>query len=177
MNTRHIYYFSRLNYIFLFLLLRTCFMSTTCAQEIVVKDIPSLEKLPVKAIHRIFQDSDGYIWYGTFNGLCRDDGYDVRVFRSDLFHYGLLKDNYITYINEDHEKHIWFGTFKGAYMLDKATYRITPVNMEELSDKNVFSINVTKDGTIWVSVAGALFRYKANGEMVKRYPMTYNRSP
>lgn len=152
-------------------------MSITCAQEIVVKDIPSLEKLPVKAIHRIFQDSDGYIWYGTFNGLCRDDGYDVRVFRSDLFHYGLLKDNYITYINEDHEKHIWFGTFKGAYMLDKATYRITPVNMEELSDKNVFSINVTKDGTIWVSVAGALFRYKANGEMVKRYPMTYNRSP
>ena len=50
-------------------------------------------------------------------------------------------------------------------MLDKATYRITPGNMEELSDKNVFSINVTKDGTIWVSVAGALFRYKANGEM------------
>ena len=47
------------------------------------------------------------------------------------------------------KKHIWFGTFKGAYMLDKATYRITPVNMEELSDKNVFSINVTKDGTIW----------------------------
>lgn len=177
MSTRHIYYFPRLNHIFLFLLLRTWFMSTTCAQEIVVKDIPSLEKLPVKAIHRIFQDSDGYIWYGTFNGLCRDDGYDVRVFRSDLFHYGLLKDNYITYINEDHEKHIWFGTFKGAYMLDKATYRITPVNMEELSDKNVFSINVTKDGTIWVSVAGALFRYKANGEMVKRYPMTYNRSP
>ena len=176
MSTRHIYYFPRLNHIFLFLLLRTWFMSTTCAQEIVVKDIPSLEKLPVKAIHRIFQDSDGYIWYGTFNGLCRDDGYDVRVFRSDLFHYGLLKDNYITYINEDHEKHIWFGTFKGAYMLDKATYRITPVNMEELSDKNVFSINVTKDGTIWVSVAGALFRYKANGEMVKRYPMTYNRS-
>ena len=106
MSTRHIYYFPRLNHIFLFLLLRTWFMSTTCAQEIVVKDIPSLEKLPVKAIHRIFQDSDGYIWYGTFNGLCRDDGYDVRVFRSDLFHYGLLKDNYITYINEDHEKHI-----------------------------------------------------------------------
>ena len=36
-------------------------MSTVCAQEIVVKDIPSLDKLPVKAIHRIFQDSDGYI--------------------------------------------------------------------------------------------------------------------
>ena len=38
------------------------------AQDIVVREIPSLDKLPVNAIHRIFQDSDGYMWYGTFNG-------------------------------------------------------------------------------------------------------------
>ena len=35
------------------------------AQDIVVREIPSLDKLPVNAIHRIFQDSDGYMWYGT----------------------------------------------------------------------------------------------------------------
>ena len=92
MNIRYVHQFSLLNQVFLFLLLQTLFMSTVCAQEIVVKDIPSLDKLPVKAIHRIFQDSVGYIWYGTFNGLCRSDGYDVRVFRSDLFHHGLLDD-------------------------------------------------------------------------------------
>lgn len=176
MNIRYVHQFSLLNQVFLFLLLQTLFMSTVCAQEIVVKDIPSLDKLPVKAIHRIFQDSDGYIWYGTFNGLCRSDGYDVRVFRSDLFHHGLLDDNYITYINEDHEKHIWFGTFQGAYILDKATYRITPVNMGNVSDRNVFSINVTRDGTIWVSTSGSLFRYEANGELLKRYPVEYNHS-
>ena len=33
------------------------------AQEISVRPIPMLDKLPVKAIHRIFQDSEGYIWY------------------------------------------------------------------------------------------------------------------
>ena len=62
------------------------------AQDIVVREIPSLDKLPVNAIHRIFQDSDGYMWYGTFNGLCRNDGYNIRVFRSDLYHPGLLSD-------------------------------------------------------------------------------------
>ena len=62
MNIRYVHQFSLLNQVFLFLLLQTLFMSTVCAQEIVVKDIPSLDKLPVKAIHRIFQDSDGYIW-------------------------------------------------------------------------------------------------------------------
>lgn len=84
------------------------------AQDIVVREIPSLDKLPVNAIHRIFQDSDGYMWYGTFNGLCRNDGYNIRVFRSDLYHPGLLSDNYITYISEDHDKKIWFGTMKEA---------------------------------------------------------------
>ena len=68
------------------------------AQKIEVRPIPLLDKLPVKAIHRIFQDSDGYMWYGTFNGLCRYDGYDINVFRSDIFTPNLLRDNYITYI-------------------------------------------------------------------------------
>ena len=83
------------------------------AQEISVRPIPMLDKLPVKAIHRIFQDSEGYIWYGTFDGLCRYDGYDIKVYRSDLSNPNLLASNYITYIAEDHEKKIWFGTTNG----------------------------------------------------------------
>lgn len=72
--------------------------------KIAVRPIPLLDKLPVKAIHRIFQDSDGYMWYGTFNGLCRYDGYNIDVFRSDIFTPNLLRDNYITYIVEDHKR-------------------------------------------------------------------------
>ena len=109
------------------------------SHEITIRNIPSLDKLPVNAIHRIFQDNDGYIWYGTFNGLCRYDGYNILTFRSDFNNPELLKDNYITYIVEDHEKRIWFGTLKGAYILDKATMQITPVDMGEYSDKNIFT--------------------------------------
>ena len=71
------------------------------AQEISVRPIPMLDKLPVKAIHRIFQDSEGYIWYGTFDGLCRYDGYDIKVYRSDLSNPNLLASNYITYIADN----------------------------------------------------------------------------
>ena len=147
------------------------------SQNITVRPIPSLDKLPVNAIHRIFQDSDGYMWYGTFNGLCRYDGYNIRVFRSDLFHPGLLADNYITYIVEDTEKNIWFGTMKGAYVLDKSTYQIRRVDLQESSSKNVFTIHVTNDGTIWISVSGALFRFKSDGTLIKRYKIEYNNTP
>ena len=90
---------------------------------------------------------------------------------------GLLSDNYITYISEDHDKKIWFGTMKGGYILDKATCRITPMDLQECSDKNVFTINVTRDGSIWVSMHGVLFRFKADGTLIKRYKTEYNHSP
>lgn len=66
---------------------------------------------------------------------------------------------------------------KGGYILDKATCRITPMDLQECSDKNVFTINVTRDGSIWVSMHGVLFRFKADGTLIKRYKTEYNHSP
>ncbi len=150
------------------------FFSPIKAQNITTRIIPSLDKLPVNAIHRIFQDSDGYMWYGTFNGLCRYDGYNIKTFRSDLFHPNLLNDNYITYINEDHQKKIWFGTFKGLYTLDKNNFEIVQVDLGPNSDKWVFSINITSDGNIWVSVPGTLYRLNSNGSILHAYDLNTN---
>ena len=77
-------------------------------------DIPTIDQLPVNAIHRVFRDSEGYMWYGTVNGLCRDDGYHVKVFRSDIDTPGLLEDNLVECIAEDKKGNIWFGT-RGIY--------------------------------------------------------------
>ena len=137
------------------------------AQEISVRPIPMLDKLPVKAIHRIFQDSEG----------CRYDGYDIKVYRSDLSNPNLLASNYITYIAEDHEKKIWFGTTNGLYTLDKSTQQIKTIPLEGSQDPNVFSINVTRDGTIWASVPGILFRFRTDGSLVGKYKTEYNQAP
>ena len=42
------------------------------AQDIVVREIPSLDKLPVNPIHRIFQDSDGYMALSTVSAETTD---------------------------------------------------------------------------------------------------------
>lgn len=89
------------------------------AQNIKMTRIPSVPQLPVSALHRIFQDSEGYIWYGTVNGLCRDDGYQIKVFRSDFETPNLLNDNTVQCIAEADDGRIWFGTDHGAYILDK----------------------------------------------------------
>jgi len=43
---------------------------------------PYAEKLPSNSVIRIYQDKEGFMWFGTKDGLCRFDGYDVKVFRS-----------------------------------------------------------------------------------------------
>lgn len=52
-------------------------------------------------------------------GLCRDDGYTVKVFRSDFKNPGVLENNSVTCITEDSEGKIWFGTKRGVYILSK----------------------------------------------------------
>lgn len=42
-------------------------------------------QLPVANIHTVYQSADGYMWYGTRGGgLCRDNGYQVNVFRPSI---------------------------------------------------------------------------------------------
>lgn len=163
MKKRHYLYFS---FLFSF-----CVM---IAQNITVTSIPMLDQLPVSAIHRIYQDSEGYIWYGTVDGLCRDDGYGVQVFRADLSNPDLLASNMINCITEDKEKKIWFGTSKGVYILDKSNYNISPLKEPGLKDKEIITLHTTSDGSVWVSVLGILFRFDSNKTLLNAYPLVVN---
>ena len=65
------------------------------AFDMIVRNLPNSEQLPTKELLCIFQDSEGYMWYGTEGGgLCRDDGYTVKVFRSDFKNPGILENEW-----------------------------------------------------------------------------------
>lgn len=141
------------------------------SRNITLTDIPTIDQLPVNAIHRVFQDSEGYMWYGTVNGLCRDDGYHVKVFRSDIDTPGLLDDNLVECIAEDKEGKIWFGTDKGAYILDKSDYSVRPLDEKRLKDIPVMSLYASSDGFMWVGYHSVLAKYDAEGNLVKEFPI------
>ena len=93
------------------------------ARNIQIKDIPHIDKLSTNVINTIFQDSEGYIWYGTAEGLCRDDGYNIHTFRSDFKDPDMMPSNVITCLGEDSITHnIWIGTDKGLYILKQQSY-------------------------------------------------------
>ncbi len=60
--------------------------------------------LPSSEVYHLFQDSKGYIWFATDNGVSRYDGYEFRNFTQNEG----LPDNTVFEIYEDYKNRIWF---------------------------------------------------------------------
>ena len=148
------------------------FATVAFGQQIQVKDIPHFDQLPSHVINTIFQDTEGYIWYGTDDGLCRNDGYDIYTFRSDFKHPDVISSNMIQCIAEDSvAHHLWIGTDKGLHVLNKQNYTFTRVEIEELKEKSIEHIRVASDHSIWISCYRMLYHLDSNGQFLKAYPL------
>lgn len=65
----------------------------------------------------ILQDSKGFIWIGTNDGLCRYDGYNFRTYRNSPNDSTTLSNNYIFSLFEDSKQNLWVGTNMGGVAL------------------------------------------------------------
>ena len=69
--------------------------------------------LSQNSIVRILQDSRGFLWICTFDGLNRYDGYQLKIFRNITGDSTSLSNNKIVSICEDYRGNIWIGTYGG----------------------------------------------------------------
>lgn len=152
------------------LVLFTAFVLGVDATNILVRPMPHTDLLPTNRVNSIFQDSEGYIWYATQEGLCRDDGYDINIFRSDFRMPDCIKSNDVRCVGEDSVRHrIWLGTAEGLYFLDKDTYSISPCLVKGLQKVVIEDIVATSDHSVWVSTEQRLFKLSADGKPLKIY--------
>ena len=140
--------------------------------QVRVAEIPAISQLPVSSITCIYEDTEGYMWYGTVDGLCRDDGYSVHVFRSDFHTPGLMDINSVLCITEDKQHRLWFGTQKGVYILDKSTYAITKLDVAELQTEPVSKMLVRANGDIWIACRNFVYEFDAQGKLRKRHQLS-----
>ncbi|MFT4153057.1 two-component regulator propeller domain-containing protein [Parafilimonas sp.] len=79
------------------------------------------------SVTTVFQDHRGFIWFGTYDGLNRYDGYYFKVFRNHLNDSNSLPNNRIAAIIEDDNKRLWVGTRSGVAIYDQVTSAFSPV--------------------------------------------------
>ena len=75
--------------------------------------MPNLHQLQSAHVRVLLQDKEGYMWYGMkSDGLYRDDGYRLTLFRADFLHPEVQMNNNITAICEDNRNRLWVGEGK-----------------------------------------------------------------
>src|SRR5215211_5577709 len=62
----------------------------------------------------IFQDSKGYLWIGSQDGLNRYNGFDFKVYKHDPDDSNSISHNSILAITEDKVGYLWIGTWGGG---------------------------------------------------------------
>ena len=123
--------------------------------------ISTAQGLSQGMVFDLLQDTEGFIWVATKNGLNRFDGYGFKVFSNDTYNERSLSSNTIIKLFEDKKGNIWVGTEDaGLNIFEKKTgnfYRI----QHKLADAASISGNAIKlieglpDGRVLVAADGA----------------------
>ena len=104
-------------------------------------------------VKAIIQDSYGFMWFGTKNGLNRFDGTSIVQMNCDDYVAGTGNHN-ISALFEDKERQLWVGTDRGVYRYNPALDIFTAMNMEteEGVNMNNWVSNIVADsiGNIWI---------------------------
>lgn len=91
------------------------------AQHYPVKYLGLEQGLSNNSVVSIYQDGDGFMWFGTYDGLNRYDGYECRVFRNQIGDTSSLVSNTVYTIDGDSRRNLWVGGMKGACVYTPAT--------------------------------------------------------
>jgi len=147
-----------LRYGFLLLLMLVSSVSFS-QQDIKFTHLLLKDGLSQSSVNCIFQDSKGFMWFGTHDGLNKYDGYSFTIYRKDPGDVHSLSDNKINAIYEDKSGMLWIGTDGGLNRLDPKTQEFTswlhdPKDKHSISNDIVNAVIEDKNGVIWIGTHG-----------------------
>jgi signal transduction histidine kinase/ligand-binding sensor domain-containing protein/DNA-binding response OmpR family regulator len=155
-----------------FLLMFSC--ATVFANEYPVTSYIGIEQgLSNNSVRCIYQDQKGLVWFGTYDGLNRFDGYSFKVFRNNYKNQSSLINNWINAIDEDAAGNLWVGTRQGACIYRYITDVFTPVYVVSKQKKTpekiasvIRSIESDDNGNMFIGTADRGLIYIPKGDTV-----------
>ncbi|MCP5107722.1 MAG: response regulator [bacterium] len=145
-------------------------------EKITFENIGLEKGLSQISVNTIAQDSNGFMWFGTQDGLNKYDGYDFTVYKHDPLDQNSLSDGHIRFLHADNNGTLWVGTYNsGLNKFDPETdtftrYRHAPNDAHSLSHDEVSVIYRDGAGTLWVGTwGGGLERFNSETGRFKHY--------
>ncbi len=131
-------------------------------------------------ITTIFQDSKGYIWIGTDDGLNRFDGYTFTVYRHQFNEKSSIGGNFIRCLTEDVNGNIWIGTLHdGLSMWDRNTKKFINFNSKKkdqfyFPEDNIYGMSFDTDSTLWLKTDNYLVKYDIKSSLAETFGLYSN---
>ena len=149
-------------------LLILCFLRVTLysqKSDYKVTEYNSMQGLSQSVVLCVLQDSKGFIWAGTQDGLNKFDGYNFKVYKHNQLDSNSIANNSIWNIFEDSHKNLWIGTYGGGldyYNYEKDVfvhYQHSDVNPNSINGNDVRSIYEDAAGILWIGTKSGLNKF------------------
>lgn len=120
--------------------------------------------LSMNPVMGIVQDNNGYLWFGTADGLNRYDGYNFVVYRHNEYDSTSISDNFITCLLKDYNGNLWIGTHnEGVNRYDVKTDKFLRFKTQSDKEKGIkhnriFVLIEDKDSILWVGNVSGIDR-------------------
>ncbi len=125
------------------------------AQQYRFRNYSIEEGLSQSVVNCVFQDSRGFLWVGTQNGLNRFNGYDFTVFLFNSDDTNTISNNWIYAIAEDRNGDLWIGTKGGLNKYVHRENRFRRINYSTGFPQNmtrcVYDVLVSEKGRIFIN--------------------------
>lgn len=167
--------------IFIFVLIVTYSWLPVLAnnQQVSIKTISRDQGLSENTVLSITQDSKGFMWIGTLNGLNRYDGTNFVVYQNNPNNPNSISGNIVSAIYEDQNKALWIGTNKGLNLFDPVTNSFTLIKFNLFENNkiatdidnvnNICAITQGKKGILWIGTLNGLIKFDPISKQLTRY--------
>jgi PAS domain S-box-containing protein len=129
------------------------------AERLAFQHLSIEDGLSQGSVLSILQDSRGFMWFGTEEGLNRFDGYGFTHFKVNSQDPTSLSNNTVWALVEDSQGALWAGTLGGLNRYDREKerfirYQHDPRNPRSLSHDSVYALCADRKGRLWIGTEG-----------------------
>ena len=128
-------------------------------EELTVED-----GLSQSRVNKILQDSKGYMWFATMDGLNRYNGFEYVILRHENDSETSLTSSDITDMIEGNKEDLWVSTLKGLNRVDRKTLEVQRIYInnkgkKKIYNKSIFDLEMDSSGNIWIATNSGLDKY------------------